>query len=364
MAAALGVGCSTSPPAPPAQPAGRTGDRAPAPRAQLIAISGVVAVPTRLLAGRGGTILSDQGMRVVSGQGGRIVANGGALLRLLSPGERVGLAGARAYLADATGKRLPGLAEAFTDAAGRYEIENVPAGFAYLVVVEARTSSGRTAQLRGIAAPGQREVPVDLGTTLAAAAVVTPDRGIGSPDAVNLQALARQLEAKLGQTAPPDLTDAAAVAQAAQLLLAADASAQQQAEAARATTETAASPVPLAELVQAALAGGSETTPALKVGPSGSPDGSPVPAPSVSVASVPPQSSSPTTPPPPAPTGTQPPAPLPPPIPTPAGSQAPVQGPRTTRPPSSPAAACHAPRVSPSMPQAPCSWRTPAATAS
>ncbi|MEB3220751.1 MAG: hypothetical protein VKS61_01605 [Candidatus Sericytochromatia bacterium] len=286
LAATLMVGCTIAPIGPrgvgsPSQLAVR--------KAPLIALTGLVAVPARLLADRGAGILADRGAGIISDRGAGIISDRGSGLvtnnssgllsrgaawvseafrarRLYATADAIGLRGARVFLADAAGRPLPGLPEARTDADGRYRIPNVPAGYAYVVIVEAATAAGRTAQLRSVAAAGQREVPVGLGTTLAAAVVVSPERGLGSPEAGSFEALARRLEDQLGQAEVPDLTNPAAVAQIAQALVAADAEVQQQVEDVRNSTETSVPAQPLAALVQAALEQG-EGAPAANTAP-------------------------------------------------------------------------------------------------
>lgn len=81
---------------------------------------------------------------------------------------------AEVYLADATGKALPGLPHATTDADGRYRIGNVPSQTTYVVVAGFGLKSGRHAQLETLAQAPAGDVTADLtlATTLVAADLV------------------------------------------------------------------------------------------------------------------------------------------------------------------------------------------------
>lgn len=78
------------------------------------------------------------------------------------------------YLADATGRALPGLPHATTDADGRYRIGNVPSQTTYVVVAGFSLKSGASATLETLAQAPAGTVTADLtlATTLVAADLV------------------------------------------------------------------------------------------------------------------------------------------------------------------------------------------------
>jgi sugar lactone lactonase YvrE len=220
--------------------------------------------------------------------------------RLLLSTDRAPVPNARVFLADVTGRPLPGLTETRTDAEGRFRLAGVPATLAYVLVVEAPTEAGRTAQLRSIVAPGQREVPVTLGSTLAVAAVVVPSRGLGQPDQARLETLARQLETRLGDGLLPDLAGGPdALSHTVEALIAAAPALRTEVETLRAeASQTALTPAEMASAVTDALAapdagpsaGANAVTAVL---PTPSPDATATPTPGTA---SPPGASSPSTP--------------------------------------------------------------------
>ncbi|MEB3330354.1 MAG: hypothetical protein VKQ33_14105 [Candidatus Sericytochromatia bacterium] len=256
-------------------------------KASLGTVSGTVVVPGRLLSDRGSGLIADRGAGLISDRGPGLISDRGAAftvkargLRLRATADRVGLPDARIVLTDATGRRLPGLAEARTDEAGRYQIARVPLGLTYLVVAEAPTTGGRTAQLRSIATAGRGEVTVSIGSTLVTSALVTPAKGLGRADPARLQALAQEMEARVATQDLPDLADTQAVSRAAEALVASDPSLGQQLEVLRKDLDRSAVPTTeLAGRVAAALGADPGATPdALEPGSPGAPGPSEEPA--------------------------------------------------------------------------------------
>jgi hypothetical protein len=116
----------------------------------------VRSVLSGIVAQGGGNIISGNGSAIISTNGGGIIStNGGGV----APGHfyRVRsvptspLAGAKVSLCDATGTPIPGAPTTTTDGEGRYSFKDIPSGYSFQVVVEAPTTTGKTARMQTLA---------------------------------------------------------------------------------------------------------------------------------------------------------------------------------------------------------------------
>ncbi|MEB3223142.1 MAG: carboxypeptidase-like regulatory domain-containing protein [Candidatus Sericytochromatia bacterium] len=260
LAVLAALGCQAVGPA-PVQPRPRATSRA----AALTEVTGQVRLPARLIGVDGGTLIGIDGGSLIGVDGGSLVGvDGGTLAgprarRLLAVGEpERPLSGARVFLADPMGRALPGLPPVRTDGGGQFSLRRVPAGLTYVVVVEAPTRAGKVARLTSLASThaGAAVVRVGLGSTMVTAAMVAdPARGMGRVDNGALQAMAMQVEQQLDLAKLPDMTDATAVKEAAQALMASDPALQRQAATMQqALGEAAMAPQAMAQAVEQELA--------------------------------------------------------------------------------------------------------------
>ena len=180
-----------------------------APRAAIptgVTVSGAVKVPAGLVAAGG--------MNLVAAGSGNIVAAGGMNYALLALQEEAA-GGVEVFLADAAGNPIPGLATAKTDAAGAFEIENVPADFTFVVACQVPTKDGKTATFQTLAKPGKlgATANLDAATTLVAANVLEGQKG-GDLGDFNPAVFKTATETTAKNLAPeklPDFSDRASV---------------------------------------------------------------------------------------------------------------------------------------------------------
>lgn len=194
LALVLGA-CTWQPPAPQPQPSAMS----PAVRS---VITGVVSAPAQLVAA------------VLPTGGGNVVPTGGGNFGLLMA-ESQPLANARVFLADAAGQPYPALAPATTDAQGRYTFQDVPAGYSFMVVVQAhdtRTRKDVTLQTLARSSELGATAPVDVATSLVTVAVTEGQGGqLGEVNAAAFRTATEATAKNLADGDVPDLSDRGAI---------------------------------------------------------------------------------------------------------------------------------------------------------
>lgn len=119
-------------------------------------------------------------------------------------------AGARVFLADASGNPLPGLPEARTDGQGRFTLNKVPPSYSYVVVAEISTATAKPAQYRSVTKVSDlgATVKVDPASTLVTSAVLDGMSGdLGEFNPSRFQMLKDRIASLLRATDLPDFSD-------------------------------------------------------------------------------------------------------------------------------------------------------------
>lgn len=190
-------------------------------------LTGVASAPSGLVAAGGLNMVAAGGMNLVAAGGLNMVAAGGmnvisqngASYALAQVSAAAGLsqrplAGAEVVLVDAQGRPVAGVQPVKTDAKGRYTFPTVPGAGTYGVLV-AVTQNGKDAALRTFAktSPDGATANVDVGTSLVAAAVLAPGKGIPPTiDLAGFRDAAGKVAANMAAEDVPDLADFKAMA--------------------------------------------------------------------------------------------------------------------------------------------------------
>jgi hypothetical protein len=177
-----------------------------------------VANSVGILSNNGGSLIGDRGGSIVSDRGSDLTGQARArrvLVAEVAPAELVLVRGARVYLADASGARIPTIPAVETDARGAYRFPSVPSGFTFVVAAEVPTADDRVASFRSlveVVATGA-STDVDPASTIVTAGVVSglAKQQLGALDAIRFQQARDALARRLTFEALPDFTDGAAV---------------------------------------------------------------------------------------------------------------------------------------------------------
>ena len=142
-------------------------------------VSGIVTAPAGVLGSGGITfagIISGNSGNIISANGGNIIANNASGLVSNNAGgfhtlavEQAPVEGAEVYLADSTGRPLPGLAHGTTDAGGHYNLPRVPVNYTYMVVARVKAPSTKEGVMESLvrtAAAGSSNADINLPTTV------------------------------------------------------------------------------------------------------------------------------------------------------------------------------------------------------
>jgi sugar lactone lactonase YvrE len=124
-----------------------------------VLVTGTLRVPAALKVGSGVGVVSNNGGSLISDRGGGLISDRGNALTVRSRSRRVLaddgaplslglLRGARVYLADAAGNKVPSIPEVRTNDRGEYSFPSVPPGYTLMVVAEVPTASNRVAAFR------------------------------------------------------------------------------------------------------------------------------------------------------------------------------------------------------------------------
>jgi hypothetical protein len=157
-------------------------------------------------------------VRLVAERGVGLVANNTA--GLVAPYRLAQLTtslveGARVYLADAAGQRIPSIEAAQTDGAGRFELPRVPPGMTFVVVAEVDTRQGKTALFRTLVKVGPlgATTAIDAASTLVTVNVLEglPGGELGDYNPARFQQAAEAASRSLRDDNLPDFTDILAV---------------------------------------------------------------------------------------------------------------------------------------------------------
>lgn len=166
-------------------------------------LSGVVMAPAHVVAAGGGNVVAAGGGNVVAAGGG----NFAGLRRILALDQQVAVIGAEVYLADLTGERLPGVASAVTDAAGRFTLRGAPEASAYMVVARFQAPGGAVTLTRlGHASRNSHDQVVSVATTLVSAALMQRGNPAGHFDPDTFDAAVAAVADRLSEATLPDLT--------------------------------------------------------------------------------------------------------------------------------------------------------------
>ncbi|MEB3223141.1 MAG: hypothetical protein VKS61_13780 [Candidatus Sericytochromatia bacterium] len=244
LTAVVGWGCQVVTPTAESLGVRRAKPKGAVPATVLTQVSGFLRIPARLIGPDAGTLIGPDAGTLIGPDAGTLIGPDAGT---------VSLAGARVFLADAAGRALPGVAEARTDALGRFTLMGVPAGLTYVVVIELPTRSGEVARLTSLASThaGAAEVRVGLGSTLVTAALVDAERGLGRVDNAALQAVAEKVEKEaLKAEKLPDLTKPQAVAEVAEAVVVKAAPPEVKQEVEKLEKAIATAPVATADLAK------------------------------------------------------------------------------------------------------------------
>ncbi|MEB3222522.1 MAG: hypothetical protein VKS61_10630 [Candidatus Sericytochromatia bacterium] len=197
---------------------GASGGPATRPLGELrVPVSGELRVPKLDLA-PSVKLISDRGPGLVANNSGGLISDraGG-----LPPAYRLAqmqaslVEGARVYLADAGGNRIPGLEPARTDAAGRFELPQVPPAMTFVVVAEVDTLRGKPAVFRTLVKVGKlgATTAIDAASTLVTVNVLEglPGGDIGDYNPARFQQATEAASRSLRDDNLPDFTDLLAV---------------------------------------------------------------------------------------------------------------------------------------------------------
>jgi hypothetical protein len=182
-----------------------------------VPVAGTLRVPKLDLAA-GVRLVSDRGSGVVANNTAGLVANNAsglvaayALTQLTSSL----VEGARVYLADSAGQRIPGIAAVQTDSAGRFELPQVPPGVTFVVVAEIDTQRGKAALFRTLVKVGPlgATTSIDAASTLVTVNVLEglPGGELGDYNPARFQQASEAASRNLRDDNMPDFTDILAV---------------------------------------------------------------------------------------------------------------------------------------------------------
>ena len=148
------------------------------------AITGRVVGAPGMVAAGGGNVIVDNAGNILAPQAGVVGNNGGSVVghnggALVAPGyglraeAEVPIAGAIVELADALGRRIPGVGPATTGPDGRYALPGVPDGQAFVVQSHVNTAAGKPARLFSLArAAAGAEAELSVASTVVTTGVL------------------------------------------------------------------------------------------------------------------------------------------------------------------------------------------------
>jgi hypothetical protein len=182
-----------------------------------VPVAGTLRVPKLDLAA-GVRLVSDRGSGLVANNTAGLVANNASGLvatYALTQLTTSLVEGARIYLADSAGQRIPGIAAVQTDSAGRFELPQVPPGMTFVVVAEVDTQRGKAALFRTLVKVGPlgATTSIDAASTLVTVNVLEglPGGELGDYNPARFQQAAEAASRNLRDDNMPDFTDILAV---------------------------------------------------------------------------------------------------------------------------------------------------------
>ncbi len=197
-----------------------------------VALRGTVMAPVGLIGNDAGSLIGNDagslvgpdGASLVGPDGASLVGPDGASLAATRPGSyalrqvaEAPLAGATVFLAHADGTPVAPPVASKTDARGRFAFPLAPAG-RYVVVALATTAAQKPARLLALATAITEETAIDVSTATTLVTTAALDRREGPIVGYDTGTYGRAVALAVGalaQTAPPDLANRRAVAEAA-----------------------------------------------------------------------------------------------------------------------------------------------------
>ncbi|HEY9721111.1 MAG TPA: EF-hand domain-containing protein [Oscillatoriaceae cyanobacterium] len=179
-------------------------------------LTGTVVAPAGVIAAGAGNVIAAGAGNVIAAGAGNVIAGGAgnfASRHVLGLSEKP-LANTEVYLADAAGAPIPSIPAVKTDADGKYQFPNVPAGYTFVVAAKIKTSAGKDATLQTLAKTSTLGATADVSTASTFVAVdIADSEGDALTDfnPASFQTAVQATAGSLQDSDLPDLSDRAAV---------------------------------------------------------------------------------------------------------------------------------------------------------